>query len=210
MDSIYLISLIVGGFFVLLSIFGGSEHEADSDVDTDFDHDFDHDFDADVDTDFDMDADGDHDLHIGVDSDFDTDVGFVDLLSIRALFLFAAFFGLTGTLFSWFGGGEPLTAILSTFTGLVVGLGGNYVIKKFAYEHVSSNVTSEHLKGKTGRVMLPFGPNDRGKILIEAKGKRMQVLARSLDPDTDETFEQGEEIVVVRLDGNVAEVIKPD
>ncbi len=210
MDSVYLISLIVGGFFVLLSIFGGSDHEADSDVDTDFDHDFDADFDADVDTDFDMDADVDHDLHIGVDSDFDTDVGFVDLLSIRALFLFAAFFGLTGTLFTWFGGAEPMTAILSALTGMVVGLGGNYVIKKFAYEHVSSTVTSEHLRGKTGRVMLPFGPDEKGKILIEAQGKRMQVLARSLDPDTDETFEQGEEIVVVRLDGNVAEVIKPD
>ncbi len=204
MDSVYLISLIVGGFFVLLSIFGGSEHEADSDVDTDFDHDFDTDFDADVD------ADVDHDLHIGVDSDFDTDVGFVDLLSIRALFLFAAFFGLTGTLFTWFGGSEPITAFLSALTGMVVGLGGNYVIKKFAYEHVSSNVTTENLKGKTGRVMLPFGPDDKGKILIEAKGKRMQILARSLDPDTDETFEQGEEIVVIRFDGDVAEVIKPD
>ena len=48
MDSVYLISLIVGGFFVLLSIFGGTDHESDSDVDTDFDHDFDADLDADV------------------------------------------------------------------------------------------------------------------------------------------------------------------
>ena len=99
MDSVYLISLIVGGFFVVLSIFGGSEHEADSDVDADFDTDFDADTDVDFEADFDVDADVDHDFHIG-GSDFDasTDVGFVDLFSLRALFLFAAFFGLTGSM----------------------------------------------------------------------------------------------------------------
>ena len=46
MDSVYLISLIVGGFFVLLSIFGGGDHEADADTDLDFDSDFDGDLDA--------------------------------------------------------------------------------------------------------------------------------------------------------------------
>lgn len=75
MDSVYLISLMVGGFFVVLSIFGGSENEADSDVDTDFDSDFDSDFDADVDTDFDADANVDHEFHIGSsDLDASTDV----------------------------------------------------------------------------------------------------------------------------------------
>jgi len=212
MDSVYLISLIVGGFFVLLSIFGGVGHDADSDADTDFDHDFDHDFDAeaDIDADADFDADADHDIHLGGDADLSTDVSFVDLLSIRALFLFAAFFGLTGTLFTWFGGSEPMTAALATLTGMVVGLGGNYVIKKFAYEQVTSNVTTDYLKGKTGHVLLPFGKNDRGKILVEAKGQRLQLLARPMDEDTEEAFEKGEEVVVVRLNGRVAEVIKPN
>ncbi len=211
MDSVYLISLIVGGFFVMLSIFGGSDHEADSDVDTDFDTDFDADIDADFDADFDVDADVDHDFHIGGSGlDASTDVGFVDLFSLRALFLFAAFFGLTGSLFTWFGVAEPMTALLSTLTGMVVGLGGNYVIKKFAYEHVSSNVTIEHLRGKTGHVLLPFGPEDRGKIVVEAKGQRLQLTAKSIAEDPDEQFEPGEEIVVVRIHGDVAEVIKPN
>ncbi|MCZ6757696.1 MAG: hypothetical protein O7C39_05375 [Bacteroidetes bacterium] len=215
MDSVYLISLIVGGFFVVLSIFGGSEHEADSDVDADFDTDFDADtdvdFEADFDADFDVDADVDHVFHIG-GSDFDasTDVGFVDLFSLRALFLFAAFFGLTGSLFTWFGGVEPMTAILSTVTGMMVGLGGNYVIKKFAYEHVSSNVTIEHLRGKTGSVLLPFGSEDKGKILVVAKGQRLQLTARSLSDEADQSFEPGDEIVVVRINDGVAEVIKPN
>ncbi|RMF62709.1 MAG: NfeD-like protein, partial [Bacteroidetes bacterium] len=32
MDTLYLICLIVGGFFVLLSIFGGDATDADTDV----------------------------------------------------------------------------------------------------------------------------------------------------------------------------------
>ncbi|GMQ81775.1 MAG: hypothetical protein BMS9Abin05_1211 [Rhodothermia bacterium] len=199
MDSVYLISLIVGGFFVVLSIFGGSEHEANCDVDTDFD------------AGFDVDANVEHDFNIGgSDLDVSTDVGFVDLFSLRALFLFAAFFGLTGSLFTWFGVAEPMTALLSTLTGMVVGLGGNYVIKKFAYEQISSNVTVEHLRGKTGHVLLPFGPEDRGKIVVEAKGQRLQLTAKSIAADPDEQFEPGEEIVIVRIDGRVAEVIKPN
>ena len=41
MDTVYWVSLIVGGFFVLLSIFGGADSEADVDVDADVDMDFD-------------------------------------------------------------------------------------------------------------------------------------------------------------------------
>jgi membrane protein implicated in regulation of membrane protease activity len=205
MDSIYLISLIVGGFFVLLSIFGGGDHE--SDLDADMDVDVDLDFDADLDADFDHDIGTDHDAGGG---SMDTGIGLVDLLSIRALFLFAAFFGLTGTLLDLLGEGEPLTAILSVLVGLIVGLGGNYIIKRFAYEEVSSIVGGSDYTGKTARVLLPFEGGERGKILLEVKGQRLQLLARSLDADRIEEFSQGEEVVVVRMSGRVAEVVKPN
>jgi hypothetical protein len=35
----------------------------------------------------------------------------------------------------------------------------------------------------------------------------MQLIARSEEPVT---FEQGEEVVVIRMDGSVAEVVKPN
>lgn len=204
MDSVYLISLIVGGFFVLLSIFGGGEHggEADSDVDIDAD------VDADIDVDHELSLDHDHD--IGADHDFGVGVGIVDLLSIRALFLFAAFFGLTGTALSLLGSEEPMTALFAVLTGLVVGLGGNYAIKRFAYEQVSSTVGSHDLTGRTAKVILPFEGEERGKILIEAKGQRVQLVARSIAEDSAEPYAPGDEVVVVRMNGRVAEVIKPD
>ena len=56
MDPVYWISMIVGGFFVLLSIFGGGDSDADADVDFDADADLDFDTDADMDLDADADA----------------------------------------------------------------------------------------------------------------------------------------------------------
>ena len=198
MNSVYLISLIVGGFFVLLSIFGAGDHDSDADLDVD------------VDADMDLDLDADHDIHVGgMDGDIGGGVGLIDLLSVRALFLFAAFFGLTGVLLNLTGTAEPLAAILSVATGLLCGLGGNYIIKRFAYAHVSSNVTSRELKGRTAQVTLPFGANDRGKIAVMSRGQRVQLLARPLDDETKEAFNQGDEVVIVRLDGAVAEVVKP-
>ncbi len=203
MDPVYWISLIVGGFFVLLSVFGGGDSDADADVDFDADADLDFDGDADMD----LDADADADLHIG-HGDLGAGPGLVDLFTIRALFLFAAFFGLTGVLLSWANTGEPMTAILAGLTGAIIGLGGNYVIKSIGYAHVSSTVTAVDMKGRTGTVIIPFDSNDQGKISLISKGKRLQLVARAFE-GADETFEPGDEIVVVRVDGRVAEVVKP-
>lgn len=200
METVYLISLIVGGFFVLLSIFGGGEAEADTDVDLD----------ADVDVDLDVDVDADLDVHVDAGAGHGhVGTGLVDLLSVRALFLFAAFFGLTGSVLTWLGSEEPLVAVLAVLTGLLIGLGGNYVIKRFAYEHVSSDVSVDDLRGKTGQVLIPFEGGEKGKILLVARGNRLQLTARALDDETREAFERGEEVVVVRMDGRVAEVVKP-
>ncbi|NNE68802.1 MAG: NfeD family protein [Rhodothermales bacterium] len=202
MDSVYLISLIVGGFFVLLSIFGGGETEGDFDADADFDAEFD----------LDADFDGDLDLDGGVDlgGDIGAGVGFVDLLSVRALFLFAAFFGLTGKLLQWTGSSEPSVAIQAVIMGLFAGLGGNYVIKRFAYKDVSSSIGERDYKGRTAKVVLPFDGADRGTVLLDVKGQRLQLPARSLDLEGIEAFSPGEEVVIIRMNGRVAEVVKPN
>ena len=199
MDPVYWISMIVGGFFVLLSIFGGGDAEADVDFDADADLDFD--------GDADMDLDADADVHIG-HGDMGAGPGFVDLFTIRALFLFAAFFGLTGVLLSLANTGEPVTALLAGLTGAIVGLGGNYLIKRIGYAHVSSTVTAVDLKGRTGTVIIPFESDDQGKISLISKGQRLQLVARAFE-EANEAFEPGDEVVVVRVDGRIAEVVKP-
>ncbi|NND72488.1 MAG: hypothetical protein HKN43_13010 [Rhodothermales bacterium] len=196
MGTVYIISLIVGGFFVLLSLLGG-----DSDSDLDLDGDFDADFDLDADGGLDLDADG---------GDIGAGTGLVDLLSIRTLFLFAAFFGLTGVLLGLAGSSEPVRLALSLITGIIAGFGGNYLIKKVGYATVSSDVSQRDLKGLTGRVLLPFDGSQKGKVEVIARGQRMQLTARSITNDRNNTFEKGDEIVIVNLDGQIATVVKPD
>lgn len=175
METLYLVSLIVGGVFVLLSLWGGGEADA------------------------------------GADSDGAGGEGLLDLLSARALFLFAAFFGLTGVLLSWLGTEEPLAVILASLAGLVVGVGGNLVIQRVGHAHVSSSLASTDLLGVTAQVVVPFEGAERGKIALVARGQRLFLLARAFGgADAPERFQAGDEVVVVRLDGTTAEVVRPD
>lgn len=201
MEAIYLICLLVGGFFVLLSMLGGG----DTDADVDFDGEIDVEFETEIDGDFDTQAD----TMSGADM-ADAGPGLVDLLSVRALFLFAAFFGLTGTALSLLGSSEPMTAVLATVVGLVTGLGGNYIIKRVGYAHISSDVESRELKGMTGKVVVPFDGQEKGKISLVARGHRLQIMARAFENQTIDTFRPGDDVVVVRFDGAVAEVVKPE
>lgn len=207
MSTLYLVCLIVGGFFVMLSMIGGADSDADGDIDLDVDTDIDLDVDIDADVDFDVEADIDTDLADAVGGG---GVGFVDLLSLRFVFLFAAFFGLTGTLLGLLDTGETPTLILSLAAGLVIGLGGNYVIKTVGYRSVSSEVTSNDLIGHSGKVTVPFATGDRGKVRLVSKGKEVVLIAQSFDDADRISFEPGDEVVVVRMAGSVAEVVKPD
>lgn len=195
METLYLICLLVGGFFLLLSLSGGGESDVDGEVDVDAD------FDADSNGDFDEAGD----MNAGA-----TGPGLVDLFSVRALFLFAAFFGLTGVALSLLGTGEPFTAVLSALVGILVGLGGNYVIRRVGYDHVSSNLSAADLRGLTGKVLIPFQGDRRGKITVVTHGKRLQLVARAFENQTIDTFGPGDEVVVVRVDGSTAEVVKPE
>lgn len=177
---IYLACLAVGGLLVLLSIFGG-----DADMDADFDADFD------------------------LDVDVDAGGGILDLFSLRALTLFAAFFGLTGTLLSLTDASWVFTLITAAVLGAAIALGGNAFIERVGKAHVSSEVTEDELVGATAKVLIPFEGGQRGKISLIAGGSRMNLVAASFE-EAEETFGQGDEVVVVRMQGSVAEIVKPD
>ncbi|MXZ17901.1 MAG: hypothetical protein F4069_03825 [Rhodothermaceae bacterium] len=188
MDALYWISLIVGGVFVLLSLIGGGDSDLDADLDADLDVDLDADLNADMDS--------------------DVGVAWVDLFSVRTIFLFAAFFGMCGVLLPFANVNEIVRLFASLGVGLTVGIGGNYMIKRIGYAHISSEVTASDLTGRTAKVIIPFGRSDVGKIVLVTKGQRMQFKARGFE-EAEEVFVQGEEVVVVRMEGAVAEVLKP-
>jgi len=180
---LYLICLIAGGIFVLLSMMGGLG--------------------ADVDMDFDADFDGDLEVGGGGLS------AVASFLSFRFFTLFATFFGMTGFLLGKVGYAEPLILIISLILGFTIGLVGNIVIKKFAQKTISSGISDSDFIGKTAKVIVPFSGSERGKIKLQAKGQEALLMANSADSD-DTHFEVGEDVVVVELDGSTAKVIKPN
>ena len=180
---LYLVCLIAGGIFVVLSMLGGIG--------------------ADLDVDFDSDFDGDLEVGGGGIS------AIASFLSFRFFTLFATFFGMTGFLLGKVGYAEPLVLIISLILGFTIGLVGNIVIKKFAQKTISSGLSDSDFIGKTAKVIVPFSGSERGKIKLEAKGQEALLIANSADTDQAK-FEVGDEVVVVEIDGSTAKVIKPD
>ncbi len=131
-----------------------------------------------------------------------------DLISLRAVLLLAAAFGLTGVLLHYLGTAEPLAAILAAATGLVVSAGGTYAIKTVGQAHVSADTGVDALLiGRTARVVVPFGADDRGAVVVTTGTGRHRVRAASLGgPDT---FDPGDEVVVVQVEEGIARVVRP-
>ncbi len=194
MLSLYWIAFLVGGTFVALSLVGGGNGAGGHDVGG-------HDLAGD--------AGHGHDSGHGATYADSAVPGMADLLSLRFLFLFAAFFGLTGLALHYAtGDSAAYTALVSTLVGLVVGLGGNVVLRRFANEHVSSEVTAADLVGRTGRVVVPMSGASRGQVRVVSKGSVVLLPARVVAGL--ETYAPGDEVVIVRMDGRTAEVVRMD
>lgn len=171
MTTLFWVALLVGGFFVALSLFGG--------------------------------ADSDHGL------DADHGAGFVDLLSLRTLFLGSFFFGLTGVTFSLFDRDPVSTLALAIALGVVTGVGGNWLLRKVERTSVSSSHTPDDYIGRTATVTLPFSEHDRGRVQLVVKGTRTFLVAQAFE-GAETAFSPGEDVVIVRMNGRIAEVVRPN
>jgi len=206
MLSLYVITAVVGGTFVLLSALGG-DSDSDADHDLDHDHDFDHDVDHDFDHDFDHDVDHDTDLvHVG---DASTDLGqagiWLPFFSMRFWTYFTASFGVTGLALT---GLAPIGAVLSAWvaggTGLLTGTGMAYATRALKRAQVSSGVGVHHLVGSVGTVIVPIRAAETGKVRCVVRGTDVDLLARC---DEDETMNRGAEVLVIGFDGHLAKVM---
>jgi membrane protein implicated in regulation of membrane protease activity len=165
MLSLYLIALLVGGFLLALSMFGGG-HDADADVS------------ADADVDADADIDGGHD-------GFDAALAWLPVASLRFWTFFAAFFGLTGLVLDlgkltgpWLGLG------LATGVGYLCGASMTAIVRRLRRERVDSSLSADDCVGETARVVLPVSSGRAGKIRLEIKGRTIELVA-----ETDEESE---------------------
>lgn len=131
----------------------------------------------------------------------------VAFLSMRFWTFFLAFFGLTGVVLDGLGlvSSSIVAAVLSVAMGLGIGFGALWVMRRVRADESNSAATVADYVGKTGRVMVGFGPGQTGKVRVDVRGSTMDLLATPID---GATFELKEEVIVVEMEGTRAKVAR--
>ena len=127
--------------------------------------------------------------------------GPLSVIPLSSVAFVLAFFGLSGVI-----GSATNTAALLVFVfALVVGVGAgamNSAAFSWLRRHSnSSDVADSELEGSIANVALPISSERRGKIIVSKAGAREQMTASPVDGSP---IDQGERVVIVRVDRGVA------
>lgn len=125
------------------------------------------------------------------------------LLSFRFWVFALGFFGLTGALLTWLGGGMALTAALAAVTGVASGYGAARLLGALSRSTVGLLSPSSAHVGREGKLLLPVEKGRRGKIRLSIGGISNDLVAET---DHDERLAAGSTVLVVGIRGTSAVV----
>ncbi len=163
--------------------------------------------DADVHTDHDIDV-GDHDVDGDVHHEgpggAPGDGAFVGLfLSMRFWTYALLAFGMVGAAAHFLHlAGATAVFVTALTMGVAAGLAASMLFRVLK-PGVSSATTSAETVGRMARVTVPLRKGGLGKVRVEIKGKRVDLLATT---DADDDIAAGTEVVVVEFRGEQAHV----
>jgi membrane protein implicated in regulation of membrane protease activity len=158
MLAAYLISLIVGGVLVAMSVLAGADHA---------DHAL-------------GDAGGNGNGDAGHDGVLDAVFSWFPIASIRFWTFFAAFFGLTGTAMTVLDvAGKVPIAIAAVAVGYASGLVLTRVIRRMQRTTSDSSLGEADLVGATARVLLPVSASRPGKVRVHMKDRSVDFMAQA-------------------------------
>ncbi len=185
MIYVYIFALIVGGLLLGASLILGAHADHDASAD----------------------AHGDHAVAAAEGDPQGIESLLLWMLSARFWTFFAAFFGLTGVILDGFGLIEStlLSALLAIGMGLFAGIFASWLVRLMTVESSNSAVAIGDYIGKTGRLLVGFGPGATGKVRLEVKGSTIDLLCVAMD---DGTYETKDEVLVVEMDGTRAKVAR--
>lgn len=182
MLEMYLIALVVGGGLLLLSLLTGGEGDADADLDTD------------LAADAELGLDGE----LAAEGELAADAGGFDLgawlpiASLRFWTFFTAFFGATGVALTL---NEPTlsviaTALIASGMGYVCGTGAVVAFRYMRSSQTSSEVSVGDYMGESAIVRVSVARGKVGKVRLEVKGRRVELLAKTDEPEPFAVREQ--------------------
>lgn len=187
---VYLFSFALGGILLLASILIGDKDTGHAGGDTDADtgadnHALSHDGDS-------------HGSLAGV---------FTAFLSMRFWMFFLAFFGLTGLVLDGLDlvASSGLALALAVTMGLVTGQATVAVFRQLSNSETSTAAGAHDYVGKSGRVLVGFGPGELGKLRLTLKGTTVDVLATS---DEERRYAIGDSALVIQMNETTAVVAR--
>ncbi|HTQ11396.1 MAG TPA: NfeD family protein [Fimbriimonadaceae bacterium] len=182
MLTVYIVSAIVAGVLMLLSMIGGF-------------HGFEHEFHAEHDF---------HAEHGGTEGDTGHGL-WIPIISLRFWIYFFGGFGLTGLLITFL---TAATAILTLWIAIVVGLAAGFsmaiVIRALRVSEASSGARETDILGAEAQVLVPIRGKTPGRIRCVAKGETIDFLAICDDP---EPIPAGSSVIVVAFEDSRALVM---
>ena len=164
---------------------------------------------------FDVDADIGGD--VGTDLDFggaDGGLGdFTGLLRrvpISSYAFFLSFFGGAGTVGTWLDVGFIQTFILAVTLGVMAASVNTAAFSFLRNTDSSSQLTDRQLEGRLATVSVPIDAGKRGRIWLDTGDERVQLTAGSIEASLDQSFERGEQVVIVEMANGIAKVMGID
>jgi membrane protein implicated in regulation of membrane protease activity len=128
------------------------------------------------------------------------DHGGLPFVSLRFWAFSIAFFGLAGAALALAGVGR-IAAVVAGGFGLSAGYISWRVLRSLARESIGLVRDGAANVGREGRLLLPVGKGQRGKLRLTVAGTSVDLLAET---DGDEALGSGETVLIVGMRGNVA------
>lgn len=175
MLMVYLITLIVGGVLLALTlVLGGGDADTDAGE---------------------VDAAGDADH-----GPLDVFAGWLPVTSLRFWTFFSAFFGGVGTVLTAWNLSSPVVAgVVAAVAGYLSGLLMDRSLKYLRRVAHDSSVGSADVVGAGALVLLPVASGETGKVRVHLKGRTVDLLAQT---DDDSQLAAGQHVMVLSMRDN--------
>ena len=111
---------------------------------------------------------------------------------------------------SWLSVGAIATLILAVVLGIFAAGVNTALFSVLRNSETDSSMTDKQLEGRIAVVSVPIAGGKRGRVTLDTGGERLQLTAGSLESMPDVGFERGQEVVIVKVDGGIAQVMAVD
>lgn len=153
---------------------------------------------------------GDGDGDFGEFEGDTADGGLLGYFSIGTLSFFAGFFGLTGLAVAAVGTGTIATLIAAIAVGLVAAMAQRTLLGYVRRSSSSSHLADADFTGKAAKVVIPLERGKRGRIALQLGDQQHYLTAELTDLRAGNALDVGASVVIVDMEGGVAQVAHLD